>query len=101
MIFDFNRVIKFSGSEAGREGLFNHPENFLQNECSKSRTVKKNLVNILRKKEIFFLELSFSKMPKLPEVSLMVAVLFTLRGDKETSCEYFEQMLLHFYNINI
>ena len=54
-----------------------------------------------QKKEIFFLELSFSKMPKLPEVSLMVAVLFTLTGDKETSCEYFEQMLLHFYNINI
>ena len=100
MIFDFNRVIKISGSEAGREGLFNHPENFPQNECSKTRTVKKHFVNI-HKKEIFFLELSFSKMPKLPEVSLMVAVLFTLRGDKETSCEYFEQMLLHFYNINI
>ena len=31
-------------------------------------------------------------MPKLPEVSLMVAVLFTLTGDKETACEYFEKM---------
>ena len=35
-------------------------------------------------------------MPKLPEVSLMVAVLFTLRGDKETCCEYFEQILFAF-----
>ena len=35
-------------------------------------------------------------MPKLPEVSLMVAVLFTLTGDKETSCEYFEQILFAF-----
>ena len=83
MIFDFNRVIKISGSEAGREGLFNHPENFLQNECSKSRTVKEETsCEHSSKKRNIFLELSFSKMPKLPEVSLMVAVLFTLRGDK-------------------
>ena len=35
-------------------------------------------------------------MPKLPEVSSMVAVLFTLTRGKETSCEYFEQILFAF-----